>query len=127
MTLADQIAVYDGMRDELEAEHSGEWVVVHDGVVAGFHGSFQTAAADAHRRDRSLTPTLESFLTRNLISTIDAGTAVAARINDSIDGGDWRYRRETPIRGACTPSPPCERARAASPACRWPSWRATTP
>lgn len=49
-TLADQIAVYDGMRDELEAEHSGEWVVVHDGVVAGFHGSFQTAAADAVAR-----------------------------------------------------------------------------
>ena len=48
--LDEQIAVYESMRDDLEREHMGEWVVVHDEELAGTYVSDQEAAEEAIRR-----------------------------------------------------------------------------
>ena len=49
-TLSSQISAYDEMRDILETDHFGEWVVFHDEQLAGTYESFEDAAADAVRR-----------------------------------------------------------------------------
>jgi hypothetical protein len=46
----DEIAAYEKMRNELEAQHMGEWVLVHDLQLIGVYGSFETAAEEAVRR-----------------------------------------------------------------------------
>jgi hypothetical protein len=43
----DEIAAFEAMRDDLEAHHMGEWVVVRDGKVIGTYASFESAASDA--------------------------------------------------------------------------------
>ena len=48
--LDEQIAVYESMRDDLEREHMGEWVVVHGGVVAGYFETHWDAAEAAVQR-----------------------------------------------------------------------------
>lgn len=45
--LRDEISTYDDMRDDLETEHFGEWVVIHNGEFVGSYGSFELAAEDA--------------------------------------------------------------------------------
>ena len=45
--LQREIAAYDRMRDCLETDHLGEWVVVHDEELAGTYASDQEAAEDA--------------------------------------------------------------------------------
>ncbi|HXQ53527.1 MAG TPA: hypothetical protein VN802_20720 [Stellaceae bacterium] len=42
--LDDEIAAFNGMKAELEAKHSGEWVVIHGQALAGTFHSFQQAA-----------------------------------------------------------------------------------
>ena len=42
-----EIAAYDRLRDALEADHTGEWVVVHDEELVGTYESFETAARKA--------------------------------------------------------------------------------
>ena len=49
-TLTDEIAVYERMRNDLEAEHPGKWVVVCDGKLIGTYESFEKAAEDAVER-----------------------------------------------------------------------------
>ena len=49
-TLDSQIAAYDQMRDVLETDHFGEWVVFHGGQLIETYESFQDAAEDAVRR-----------------------------------------------------------------------------
>ena len=49
-TLKDEISTYEGMRDDLETQHFGEWVVIHDGEFVGSYDSFESAADDAVRR-----------------------------------------------------------------------------
>ena len=49
-TLKKEIAAYECMRDDLEAEHNGEWVVVHDEQLVGTYGSFELAADEAVKR-----------------------------------------------------------------------------
>ena len=49
-TLSNQIAAYDAMRDVLETDHFGQWVVFHDGELVDTYESFQGAAEDAVRR-----------------------------------------------------------------------------
>ena len=44
--LESEIATYDSMRASLEAEHQGEWVVVHNGTVH-LYDDFQDAAHNA--------------------------------------------------------------------------------
>jgi len=46
-TLTDEIAFYDEHRAELEADHFGQWVLIHDRAVQGYFDSFHEAAADA--------------------------------------------------------------------------------
>ena len=47
LELDAQIEVYDAMREELEREHRGKWVVIHDEELVGTYRSFQAAAIDA--------------------------------------------------------------------------------
>ena len=45
--LKKEIAAYEKMRGDLEIEHLGKWVVVHDRKLVGTYGSFEEAAEDA--------------------------------------------------------------------------------
>lgn len=49
-TLKSEIAAYERMRNDLEIEHLGEWVVVRDEKLAGTYDSFEKAAEDAVER-----------------------------------------------------------------------------
>lgn len=48
--LSEEIAAYDRMRNLLETDHFGKWVVVHDEALVGTYEDFQDAAADAVQR-----------------------------------------------------------------------------
>ena len=48
--LSEEIAAYERMQDVLEADHFGEWVVVHDGELIGAYDKFEDAADTAIRR-----------------------------------------------------------------------------
>lgn len=48
--LSEEIAAYEAIRAELEADHFGRWVVVHDREVVGTYTAFERAADDAIRR-----------------------------------------------------------------------------
>jgi len=51
MTDLDQeIAAYDAMRADLENNHMGEWVLVHDGELVSIFPSFTDAADAAVRK-----------------------------------------------------------------------------
>ena len=43
-TLKREIAAYEKMRSDLETEHLGEWVLVHDEKLVGTYKSFEAAA-----------------------------------------------------------------------------------
>lgn len=49
-TLSSQIAVYEEMRDLLETDHFGEWVVFHGGELVDTYESSEAAVVDAIRR-----------------------------------------------------------------------------
>ena len=46
-TLDSQISAYEEMRDVLETDHFGKWVVFHDGVLVNTYETFEQAAEDA--------------------------------------------------------------------------------
>ncbi len=46
-TLKENIAAYEAMQDDLELDHFGKWVVLHDEELAGFYASSQDAVNDA--------------------------------------------------------------------------------
>ncbi len=48
--LSMEIAAYERMRDVLEADHFGKWVVVHDEQLIGTYEDFQEAAVEAVER-----------------------------------------------------------------------------
>ena len=48
--LSQQIATYEDMRDTLETDHLGEWVVIHGQILVNTYDTFQNAAQDAIRR-----------------------------------------------------------------------------
>ena len=48
--LSQEIAAYDRMRNVLEMDHFGKWVVVHDEELVGTYEDFQDAAEEAIRR-----------------------------------------------------------------------------
>ena len=48
--LQREIAAYDRMRDHLETDHFGKWIVMHDEKLAGTYSGFEEAAEDAVRR-----------------------------------------------------------------------------
>ena len=49
-TLSIQIAAYEAMRDVLEADHLGKWVVFHGGKLVDTYESSEDAAEDAVRQ-----------------------------------------------------------------------------
>lgn len=48
--LSDQISAYEKMRNVLEADHFGKWVVFHNGELVDTYESFEVAANDAMRK-----------------------------------------------------------------------------
>lgn len=48
--LDSEIAAYEKVREELELNHLGKWVVFHDEQPAGLYDSFEAAAWDAISR-----------------------------------------------------------------------------
>ena len=48
--LRDDIAAFDSMKAELEAEHFNEWVVFHQGKFVGAFPDFEAAASMAVER-----------------------------------------------------------------------------
>jgi hypothetical protein len=48
-----EIAAYEQMRTELESNHMGKWVLMHDRGVIGLYESFEAAAEAAVSRFRS--------------------------------------------------------------------------
>lgn len=48
--LKKQIAACEAMRNDLELEHFGEWVVFHDEKLVGAYETFEAAADGAIRR-----------------------------------------------------------------------------
>lgn len=48
--LKKQIAAYEAMRNDLELERFGEWVVFHDEKLVGTYETFEAAANAAIRR-----------------------------------------------------------------------------
>lgn len=45
-----EIAAYEKMRAELEAKHTGKWVLIRDGMLVVIHDSFEAIAEDAVKR-----------------------------------------------------------------------------
>ena len=48
--LSDNIAAYDELRGELEMDHNGEWIVIHDRTVSGYFKSMEEATQQAVKR-----------------------------------------------------------------------------
>lgn len=49
-TLKDEIAAYETMRSEMEANHLGKWALVHERALVGIFDEFEKVAADAVKR-----------------------------------------------------------------------------
>ena len=49
-TLLDNISAYDALRDVLETEHYGKWVLFHDRELIGAYDDFQEVANEAVTR-----------------------------------------------------------------------------
>ena len=47
--LSEEIAAYEAMRAELEADYFGKWVLIHDGEIVGDYTAFERAAEVAVR------------------------------------------------------------------------------
>lgn len=45
--LSDNIAAYDEKRRELEIDHNGEWIVIHDRKISGYFDSMEEATQHA--------------------------------------------------------------------------------
>jgi hypothetical protein len=48
--LSKEIGAYEGMKDSLEAEHMGKWVLVYKQKLEGVFDNFESAADAAIRR-----------------------------------------------------------------------------
>jgi len=46
----DDIAAYDAMRQKLEADHTGKWVLFHERSLVSIHDSFEETAEEAVRK-----------------------------------------------------------------------------
>lgn len=49
-TLRDEIATYETLRCDLEAQHLGKWALVRDGSLIDVFSEFDAVAAEAVRR-----------------------------------------------------------------------------
>ena len=50
MSLDNEIAAYNRMRDVLEMHHRGKWVVIRDGKLVSAYDTVDTAGREAVRR-----------------------------------------------------------------------------
>ena len=48
--LEKEIVTYDSMRERLESEHMGEWVLIHDTELVGLYKTFENVAQEAVKR-----------------------------------------------------------------------------
>ena len=48
--LSEEIAAYEAMRDILEMDYFGKWVIFHDKALVGSYDSFEDAGEDALKR-----------------------------------------------------------------------------
>ena len=48
--LNEEITAYENFRSDLEANHMGKWVIVHDRKLIGIYDSFELATEDAVRK-----------------------------------------------------------------------------
>ena len=48
--LSKEMAAYERMRDELETDYFGKWVIVHDEKLVGTYDEVEDAAYEAIRR-----------------------------------------------------------------------------
>ena len=48
--LLDQVSAYEEMREQLEREFPGRWVIISESKLVGDYGSFQEADEAATRR-----------------------------------------------------------------------------
>jgi hypothetical protein len=48
--LEKEIVTYDSMRERLESEHMGEWVLIHDTELVGLYKTFEIVAQEAVKR-----------------------------------------------------------------------------
>lgn len=46
-SIDEEISAYDRIREDLEAHHMGEWIVMRDGKIVGTYSSFEVAASEA--------------------------------------------------------------------------------
>jgi len=49
-TIHDEIAAYDKLRQNLEADHTGEWALVYNRELVSLFDSFESAAEEAVKR-----------------------------------------------------------------------------
>jgi len=49
-TITEEIKAFEGMQAQLEADHMGLWVLIHDCVLVDVFESFEAAADEAVRR-----------------------------------------------------------------------------
>ena len=49
-TIDAEITAYEAIREKLESEHMGKWVLVHEGKLVSIYDSFEAAAEDAVRQ-----------------------------------------------------------------------------
>ena len=49
-SLSDQIKAYDAIKDSLETDYFGKWVVIHGQQLVGHYDSFEDAANDAIKK-----------------------------------------------------------------------------
>lgn len=48
--LKEEMAAFEGMRQDLEAQHMGQWVLFHQHDLIGVYDTFENAANDAVAR-----------------------------------------------------------------------------
>lgn len=48
--IQDEIAAYEAIQSELEAEHRGEWILMRNRQVIGLFSSFEQAATEGLRQ-----------------------------------------------------------------------------
>ena len=49
-TITEEIKAFEKMQSQLEADHMGLWVLIHDGALIDAYQSFEDAADEAVRR-----------------------------------------------------------------------------
>jgi hypothetical protein len=49
-TIHEEIAAYEGLRQDLEADHMGKWVLIRNRELVALFDSFEAAAEEAVKR-----------------------------------------------------------------------------